>query len=131
MTTRTAACACGELRARTDGEPTRLSVCHCLDCKRRSGSAFSWNATFNAGQVAVEGEYRTWQRGADDDRGWARHHFCPICGNEVFYEIEVRPGMISIPAGAFADKDLGAPEVEVYGERRCPWLSTVAGAEQT
>jgi hypothetical protein len=31
----------------------------------------------------------------------------------VFYEIERRPGMISIPVGAFA---------EVYEEARCPWL---------
>ena len=99
----------------------RLSVCHCLDCKRRTGSAFGWNATYEAERVEIEGEYRSFQRGSDDGF-WVRHHFCGECGVTVFYEIERRPNMISIPAGAFADPDFPPPTVEVYEERACPWL---------
>src|SRR3569623_1797462 len=101
MTVREARCACGALSARTEGDPPRISVCHCNACKRRTGSAFSWNATFAAEQVRVTGAYRTYERSSGDGF-WARHHFCPDCGVSVFYEIERRPGMISIPAGAFA-----------------------------
>ena len=118
---REARCACGALTARTEGDPVRISICHCLECKRRSGAAFGWNATFNADQVDIEGAYKSFTRGSDDGY-WARHHFCPLCGVSVFYEIERRPGMISIPAGAFADPDFPPPRVEVYEERRCPWL---------
>jgi hypothetical protein len=122
MTTiREAGCACGALRVRVEGEPARISVCHCLDCKRRTGSAFSWNATYEAGAVEVEGNHATWGRESDEGF-WARHHFCPACGVQVFYEIERRPGMISIPAGAFADPDFPPPGIDVYEERRCPWL---------
>jgi hypothetical protein len=121
MTTREARCACGALSARTEGDPVRASVCHCLECKRRTGAAFGWNATFNADQVDIEGVYKSFTRGSDDGY-WARHHFCPECGVIVFYEIERRPGMISIPAGTFADPDFPPPSVEVYEERRCPWL---------
>src|SRR4051794_35694542 len=100
MTVRQARCAFGAMTARAEGDPVRLSICHCLDCKRRSGSAFSWNATYEAVQVEIAGGYSTYTRGADDGF-WGRHHFCPACGVSVFYEIERRPGMISIPAGAF------------------------------
>jgi hypothetical protein len=40
----------------------------------------------------------------------------------LWYEIERRPNMVSIPAGAFADPNFPAPTVEVYEERRCAWL---------
>ena len=122
MGIRRAECTCGALSAAADGEPVRLSVCHCLNCKRRSGSAFAWTATYKADRVEVGGEYRTWQRHSDEGR-WARFHFCPTCGTTVWYEIEVRPGMISIPTGTFADPDFPAPNVEVYENRRCPWLA--------
>ncbi len=121
MTSREAACACGRLTARAEGDPVRLSICHCLDCKRRTGSAFAWNATYPEEKVAITGAFSTYERGSDDGF-WARHHFCPTCGVSVHYEIERRPGMISIPAGAFADADFPAPGIEVYEERACPWL---------
>src|ERR1044072_4880567 len=97
MTIREACCACGALTARAEGDPARLSICHCLDCKRRSGSAFSWNATYEADQVTIAGAYKSFARGSDDGY-WARSHFCGTCGVTVFYEIERRPGMISIAA---------------------------------
>jgi hypothetical protein len=122
MTIREAGCACGALTARTDGDPVRVSLCHCLECKRRTGSAFGWNATFDAGRVHIDGTYRSFTRGSEEGF-WVRHHFCPECGVSVFYEIERRPGMISIPAGVFADPDFPAPLVEVYGGRRCAWLA--------
>ena len=121
MTIREARCACGALAARTDGEPVRNSVCHCLECKRRTGSAFGWNATFNADQVETIGAYASFERGSDEGY-WVRHHFCPNCGISVFYEIERRPGMISIPAGTFADPDFPPPRIEVHEERGCSWL---------
>ncbi|MBV9881548.1 MAG: GFA family protein [Sphingomonadaceae bacterium] len=122
MTTiREARCACGALSLRAGGDPVRISVCHCLDCKRRTGSAFAWNATYESGAIAVDGTHATWHT-TSDEGFWARHHFCPACGVYVFYEIERRPGMISVPAGAFADPDFPPPRVDVYEERRCPWL---------
>ena len=37
--TRTATCQCGQLSAVCSGEPVRISVCHCLECQRHSGSS--------------------------------------------------------------------------------------------
>ena len=57
MTTHTASCRCGQLPATVTGEPVRVSVCHCLDCQRRSGSAFAAQARFPAETVTIEGEF--------------------------------------------------------------------------
>ena len=121
MMVREARCACGALSVRAQGDPVRVSVCHCGACKRRTGSAFAWNATYEAAQVEIMGPSRSYTR--DSEEGfWARDHFCASCGVRIWYEIERRPGMISIPAGAFADADFPPPRVDVYDALRCPWL---------
>ena len=125
MTTREARCACGALSAVATGEPIRNSVCHCLDCKRRTGSAFAWNAHWPAEQVETRGEPGVASRSSEEGY-WCRHYFCRACAVSVWYEIERRPGVISIPVGAFADPDFPPPTIEVYGERRCAWLAELA-----
>jgi len=129
MTARAASCSCGGLSVRTCGEPERISVCHCTSCKRRTGSAFSWNATFAEAQVEIAGDHASFVR-TSDDGFWVRHHFCPTCGTRMFYAIERRPGSISVPAGIFGDADFPSPGVEVYGERRCAWLSPLAPLQE-
>jgi len=127
---RIARCGCGALSATCTGEPARISVCHCGACKRRTGSAFAWNATFAEGQVAVAGESRMWERRSEEGR-WARMHFCPSCGGTVFYAIELRPGMVTVPAGLFADPDFPEPTVSVFSELCVPWVRLETGGTLT
>ena len=129
MTMRRASCSCGSLSAEAQGEPVRNSVCHCLACKRRTGSAFAWNATYPEAAVTIAGGHSSYLR-TSAEGFWARHHFCPSCGDSAFYAIERRPGLISIPVGAFADPDFPAPEVEVYDERRCGWIGQLAARRE-
>jgi|HubBroStandDraft_6_1064221.scaffolds.fasta_scaffold60507_2 hypothetical protein len=35
MTNHEAACSCGHLRLTCQGDPVRVSMCHCLECQRR------------------------------------------------------------------------------------------------
>ena len=125
MTSREARGSCGALGAIATGDPVRISICHCLECKRRTGSAFGWNAHWPADQVRTQGKAASATR-ASEEGFWVRHSFCPACGVTVWYEIERRPGIVSIPVGVFADPDFPAPTIEVYGERRCAWLPAMA-----
>jgi len=122
MSTRTATCRCGQLTARCTGEPVRISVCHCLDCKKRSGSAFSAQARWPEAQVEISGEARTWERVADSSHR-ATYRFCPHCGSTVTYVLEGWPGTIAVPIGGFADPDFPAPGFSVYEHRQHPWVA--------
>ena len=42
--------------------------------------------------------------------------FAPRCGVRMFYRIEQRPGMTSVPVGIFRYPDFPAPTIDVYGE---------------
>jgi len=122
--TRTASCRCGQLTAQCVGEPVRVSVCHCLECQKRSGSAFSTQARWPESQVTVSGEAKIWTRVADSGRR-ATYRFCPHCGSTLAYIIEGWPGVVAVPVGAFADPDFPAPRFSVYEHRKHPWVAIV------
>jgi hypothetical protein len=110
------------LTARCAGEPVRISVCHCLECKKRSGSAFSAQARWPEAQVTLSGEAKIWERVADSGHR-ATYRFCPHCGSTIAYVIEGWPGVIAVPIGAFADPDFPAPGFSVYEHRQHPWVA--------
>jgi len=128
MTERQASCSCGQLNAKTSGDPVRISICHCLDCQRRTGSPFGAQARFSASDVEIEGRSESWIRTADSGNRISLH-FCSICGSTVFYRPEQEPDLIAIPVGAFADPTFPAPRVSVYESRRHPWVTTPVDME--
>jgi hypothetical protein len=125
MTARTASCRCGQLRARAAGDPVRVSVCHCLNCKKRSGSAFAVQARWPKAQVEVEGQSKTFVKVADSGNR-ATFHFCPDCGSDVYYEIDGKfDDLVAIPVGAFGDPWFASPAFSVWEERKHDWLEIV------
>lgn len=128
MTNRTAQCSCGNLKAVTSGEPIRVSVCHCLNCQRRSGSVFAAQARFAASAVALSGRSTTYVR-VGDEGGRCAFHFCPTCGDTVYFINEGREDSVAIPIGAFADPNFPAPTVCVYENRMHSWVQMPAGIE--
>jgi hypothetical protein len=124
--THEATCNCGQLRAVAHGDPVRVSVCHCLACQRRTGSAFGVQARYDPERVTLSGTSRLWERAADDDGEGRTYHFCPECGATVYYFFEGVDDIIVIPVGAFADPVFTAPTRFVHSHRRHPWV-TIAG----
>jgi hypothetical protein len=121
--TREAACSCGQLRIRVEGEPVRISLCHCLACKRRTGSAFGYQARFLEENARIGGRHTDYTRVSDQEDGHAHtFSFCPECGATVFYKSEGMPELIAVPVGAFADPEFPAPTVSVYEDRKHAWV---------
>ena len=119
--TRQAACSCGQLRLEVDGEPVRVSVCHCLACQRRTGSVFGAQARFVEKDVRIEGRHTDYTRISDDgeERTFA---FCPECGATVFFELDSAPGFIAVPVGAFADPSFPPAVRSIYESRKHSWV---------
>ena len=128
MATRDAACSCGQLQLTAEGDPIRISICHCLACQRRTGSAFGMQARFPRAQVRITGEYRDYVRISDEGEE-RTFHFCPDCGATVFYEVSVVPDAVSVPIGAFAEPGFPPPKISVFESRRHPWLGLNAEME--
>jgi hypothetical protein len=128
MITRPAACSCGQLHLVAEGEPIRISMCHCLACQRRTGSAFGIQARFPRDRVTIEGRSTEYVR-ISDSGDTRTFHFCPECGATVYYRLSTLPDVIAVPIGAFADPVFPPPRISVYESRRHPWLTVPAAME--
>jgi hypothetical protein len=117
MVERVATCRCGQLRARCHGDPIRVSICHCLDCQKRSGSAFSFQARWPDDQVEIAGESRSWDCHGDEGRV-TTFRFCTNCGGTIAFVNSSMPGTIALPVGAFADPQFPSPRFSVYESRK-------------
>ncbi len=124
MIERVATCRCGQLRAKCTGEPVRVSVCHCLECQKRSGSAFSAQARWPEEHVEVTGEFREWSQ-LGDSGGCGTFRFCPECGATLAYVIDAMPGLIAVAIGAFADPNFPPPRFSVYEGRKHSWVAVL------
>jgi len=105
----TGGCLCGDVRISARGEPYRVGLCHCLDCRKHHGALFHASAIFPEEAVTVSGETREF-------RG---RHFCPRCGGSVFG----RSGdEVEVSLGALDDIDRFMPTYELWTVRREGWL---------
>lgn len=109
----TAGCLCGSVRLVATGQPYRVGLCHCLDCRKHHGALFHAYAVFPQEAVTVEGE----------TRDHAGRFFCPRCGSSVFArsadEIELSLGALDAP-------DQLRPSYELWTVRRESWLPAFA-----
>lgn len=127
MTSRTAACSCGQLRIQVEGAPRGVGICHCLACQQRTGSVFAALAGFSA-PYQVFGNATEYVRVGDQGAKF-RFRFCPLCGTTVFHTEDGRKGSVSVAVGAFADPSFPAPQVSVYDCRRHPWVQLPPGTD--
>lgn len=111
-------CLCGAVSYRVSGQPLRVGLCHCQDCRQSTGSAFSMFAVWPRSAWTGEGEMRT----------YSFRSFCPQCGSTIANiseaEAEVMVGTLDN-----GPSDL-VPEYELWIPRREHWLATVRDAAQ-
>jgi len=125
MTIRRASCSCAQLHLTCEGEPVRVSMCHCLECQRRTGAVFGNQAWFEKRQIVeISGSSTKFVRSSDGDRS-VTFQFCPVCGSTVYWETEASPGLIAVAVGSFADPAFPAPRHSVWDRRRHHWVETL------
>jgi hypothetical protein len=119
MSAQRAACSCGQLHLTIEGEPVRISMCHCLECQRRTGAVLSNQARFAREQITFAGTATEWTRTAASGNALT-FRFCPVCGSTVYWTGEGFPGYVAVAIGAFADPTFPAPTIAVWEECRHP-----------
>lgn len=113
----TGGCLCGAVRLECRTEPYRVGVCHCLDCRKHSGSVFGILAIFPSASVTVTGA-------TAEHRG---RHFCPACGSSLF---NTGPDEIEVAVGCFDAPNQVKPTYELWVHRREDWLPEFDGTRR-
>ena len=120
----TATCACGSTSITVDAAPTLHGVCHCTNCKRRTGSAFGISAYFDKAAVTgMKGDTQVYAFHHVEQNHDQERHFCARCGTTLFWYSSALPDKIGIAGGCFAEQDLPAPAMSVRHAKKESWLS--------
>lgn len=126
MISRIARCHCGDVALTCEGEPRKISMCHCPECQRRTGSAFSIAVFYQRQQVSVErGSPHIFERQSASGRP-VTFHFCGRCGSNLYWLPDRLPDLVGVAAGAFADPDFPMPEQSVWTKDKHVWLALPA-----
>jgi hypothetical protein len=125
---RRAECSCGQLAVEVEGDPVRISMCHCLACQRRTGSVFGAQARWPNDRVSITGRSTEYMR-VGDSGNHALLHFCPTCGSTVYWYANGQPELTAVAIGAFADPSFPTPRFSVYEDRKHAWVHVPDDAE--
>ena len=110
-------CRCGNVMIKASGQPNRVGMCHCMDCRKYHGALFHASAIFPADAVVILGETNEY-----DGR-----YFCPRCGSPLFGRSDVE---IEVNLGSFDAPDQFKPTYELWTIRREKWLQPIPNAKQ-
>lgn len=127
---RTGGCLCGKVRYSVPKTPLSTVICHCRNCQRQAGSAFSVVAVFSRADLKIEGNLATFEdRGSSGQKVFRQ--FCPECGSPVLTDTERarEQGIIFVKAGTFDDVSDLKPTTHYWTQEAQPWLALPEGAQ--
>lgn len=122
MESRTANCHCGDVLLHCAGSPRKVSMCHCLDCQRRTGSAFSVAVFYQRGLITIERDATATFERPSASGFPVNFHFCVRCGSNVYWEPRRLPDLIGVALGCFADPSFPQPTQSVWTRDKLSWL---------
>ncbi|KAJ5970673.1 uncharacterized protein N7479_000591 [Penicillium vulpinum] len=131
--TLTGSCMCGGVTYAVEADTYLAALCHCTDCQKWSGSAFTANAVVPRTSMKVTKGTPNSYDAIGNSGKINKHFFCPTCGSSLYTELEIMPDMTCIKAGTLDGGEAnlkGNVEVEFYVKDRLTYLAAVEGAKQ-
>lgn len=117
----TGGCLCGKVRYKIEGQPLMQAVCHCRNCQKQAGSAWSMIAGVPEAALEVTGTVKTYEDHGDSG-GAVLRQFCPDCGSPLFSRVGSAPGLVFVKAGTLDDTSTFQPQVQVWTRSKQHWV---------
>ena len=121
-------CMCGEVTYTTSAPPvTPVLICHCVDCQRQTGSAYTTVVGVPAASLTVTGESLSSYATTGEDHGQPTvRSYCAGCGSPIVTH-GAYPGMAFIKVGTLDDPSWATPVVEIWRGSAPPWTPEFPG----
>lgn len=108
------------MRYEVQAEPVAAGHCHCLDCRKSSGTGHCSHLVVPAAVFRVSGELRFYDAPADSGNMISRG-FCPTCGCAVYSKNSGMSAMVFPRASSLDDPEEFKPQMVVYASRAPSW----------
>ena len=122
----TGGCLCGQIRYTISSDPVFVGICHCTNCQKQSGAAFSVNVGVRHAALSLEGTLKTYTDHGDSGRDVLRR-FCPNCGSPVITDAAAFPTIHIIKAGTLDNPNAVKPQRQIFCASKHNWMPILDG----
>tara|TARA_R110002110_G_scaffold296301_3_gene510531 strand:+ start:136 stop:537 length:402 start_codon:yes stop_codon:yes gene_type:complete len=123
-------CLCGNIKYEFAGDPVVSGVCHCKNCQRQAGSAFSTIAGVAAASFQISGTPKLFEDTDTDSGNTVQRFFCDNCGSPIYSAIPSQPDLLFLKTGTLDDTSAFTPQFQVYCETKQDWVSLLDDVPQ-
>jgi hypothetical protein len=124
----TGQCLCGAINYEIDEAPAVTGVCHCKNCQRQAGSAFSTLAGVPTDQLRfTKGEPKLYQDGDTESGTPVERYFCGNCGSPIYSLLPGTPEMIYLKTGTLDDTAGFEPQFHAWCDSKQEWVELAEG----
>lgn len=114
-------CQCGSVRYELLAPPLSVYACHCKDCQRFSGAAWSMSMPVRRETLRhLKGELKAFDKPAESGRT-VRMLACAVCGTNMWNE-PPSPDIFIVRAGTLDDIDWIEPVGNIWTQSRAAWV---------
>ena len=113
-------CSCGAVTYECSATPVVQGNCHCSECQRMTGSAYSATLYVPESSVKINGDVKYFTRPGGSGN-LVERGFCPVCGSQLFGKPSLVPGLIGLRAGSLDDPSDYRPQVDIFASGAAPW----------
>jgi len=122
----TGGCHCGNIAYEAQINPDNVTICHCTDCQRMSGTAFRTVIPTRAEDFQLtRGELKIYVKTAESgaERPQA---FCGRCGTHIYATgVGDAAAILGLRAGTAAQTDALVPKREVWRRSALHWVGNL------
>ncbi|WWC67401.1 uncharacterized protein I206_101309 [Kwoniella pini CBS 10737] len=123
----TGSCNCGSITV-TIPKPEGVVLCHCINCRKSSGSLTSGNFSTPTKDVQVKGEPSQYKNPGTSGNEVTRK-FCGNCGSPILTVI-ADPSVVFVKAGLFDPHTVPAPSAHLFARNMEDWEIIHEGASR-
>lgn len=113
-------CFCGRVQVRVNEALIPPVNCHCSQCRRMNGSAFTTWFSVKLDKLELSGEkaLSTYHPTSNLTR-----QFCKFCGSHIWTLDQRQPGIAGIHAGTFDGQELPTPKADYFVSHKASWYA--------
>ncbi|MDA1074345.1 MAG: GFA family protein [Proteobacteria bacterium] len=119
----TGQCLCGDVTYTIENVPAVTGVCHCKNCQRQAGSAFSTLAGIPKAEFKfTSGTPKLYEDAATDSGNPVERYFCGRCGSPIYSALPSQPEMLYLKTGTLDDTSSFKPQFHAWCDSKQTWV---------
>ena len=119
-------CQCGQVTYEADIEPGEVSICHCRDCQRLTGTAYRVTVSAPRERFHItSGEPKLYVKTADNGRR-RMQYFCSNCGSPIYTTGDLHDAdEVGIRLGTINQRQDLKPRSQYWYSSELPWVQDI------